>query len=964
MSFLSMVCLASYTGAFLCLQATPEAANAEDENTAGNGIYPLHLRTEYLYNPQGLDTRSPRLFWQVGAQKRAQVQRAYQILVASDYSLLVPGKADLWDSGKVISSETTHIVYEGASLSSGQFCCWTVRIWDAEDVPSAWAEPATWSMGLLTPDDWKAAWISYEDPREMKATPDALTLPPARYFRTEFTVKGPVRRAMLYATALGICDPHLNGQRVTEARFLPGWTDYEQRVYYHAFDVTQNLAEGANALGAILADGWFSGYLGYGLLVGYGPDRCGRYFYGKTPSLLMQLEVEYTDGSRDIVGTDPSWQVAPGAYLEADLLMGETYDATRTPEGWDAPGFSATGWESAVDADQNGSLKTTYHDAGGTREVDLGFKAPRHIEAYPMQPVLPVQTLDPVDIIQKEAGRFMVNFGQNFAGVVRLRAAGPAGTAITIRHGEMLHPDGRLMTENLRRARATDTWILRGAPDGEVYEPRFTFHGFQYAEISNYPGTLQKEDVSGIVLHNDTPLASDWESSDPMLNRFFQNVVWTQRANFLEVPTDCPQRDERFGWTGDAQVYARAAALNADVAAFFTKWMQDLRDAQTEEGAYPDYAPYPMQHGGSGKPYGTAWTDAGVIVPWEMYSAYGDTRLLHEHYDSVRRFITFRIQASPDFGGTELGNGWGDWLSMGEETPIIFIDHCYYAHSVALAENMAEVLGEKEDAATYQDLHDRVKKVFAERYIREDGTLAVDTQTAYVLALFMDLIPEDKIQAAAARLAEKIVGNDRRMTTGFLGTRPLLPVLTATGHFELAAELMQSRRFPSWGYAVEQGATTVWERWNSYTIEDGFQEGMNSFNHYAFGAVAEWMLGVLGGIQPAEPGYRTLRIHPHVPLKAPVQQVPPLTHVRASHECLHGLIQSAWRRDGETLTLDVTVPPNTSAWVHVPGTAVHLEGAPIAASPLVEVIAQQPLETVLKVPSGKYSFTSTLSGVH
>ncbi len=372
-----------------------------------------------------------------------------------------------------------------------------------------------------------------------------------------------------------------------------------------------------------------------------------------------------------------------------------------------------------------------------------------------------------------------------------------------------------------------------------------------------------------------------------------------------------------------------------------------------------------MQHGGSGKPYGTAWTDAGVIVPWAAYIAYGDLRLLREHYDSLCRFIAFRRAASPDYGGTQLGNGWGDWLAMGEETPIPFIDHCYYAWSVHLAARIAEALGEQQDADAYQALHDRLLDAFVRAYVHDDGTLTVDTQTAYVLALDMGLMPEDKAANAAARLVEKIAANDRRMTTGFLGTRPLLPVLSAAGHFELAVELMQSRRFPSWGYAVMQGATTIWERWNSYTIEHGFQEGMNSFNHYAFGAVVEWMFDTLAGIRPAVPGYREIIIRPQIPLNVPVQDVPRLDYVKASHQCIHGLIESAWRRDGDALTLAIVIPANTEATVYLPAAfaePVYLEGISVADSPFVSVVERKDRETLVRVSSGSYVFTATLPG--
>ncbi|MFP4502911.1 MAG: family 78 glycoside hydrolase catalytic domain [Candidatus Hydrogenedentota bacterium] len=938
--------------------AFPAAAQAKMD-----AAEPVDLRVEHRVNPLGIATTEPRLSWRLRSRQAGCRQTAYRVIVATDKGKLEPDKADLWDSGKV-ASDVMMTIYAGKPLAGGQRCYWTVQVWDEAQQPGAWPAAQTWSMGLGGEDAWEADWISYEDARVLEASPETMVLPPAHYFRKEFAAKNPVERATLYATALGNADFHINGERVTEARFLPGWTDYAQRVYYHTFDVTDAVEAGDNALGAILADGWYAGYLGYGLLVGYGPDKCGRYFYGKTPALMMQLELVYGGGARETVVTDPGWKVSTGAYHAADHLMGETVDARDQPAGWSTPRFDDTAWESAVPASRNGELRATYHDAGGEKEVDLGFAVPPVIEPYPMQHVLPVQVLQPQSIEQRAHGKYIVDFGQNFAGVIRLHAQGAAGTKITIRHGEMLHPDGRLMTENLRKARATDTFILRGDPDGETYEPRFTYHGFQYAEISGYPGALTVNDIEGVVLGSDTPLTSSWGCNDPVLNQFYSNVVWTQRANFLEVPTDCPQRDERFGWTGDAQVYARAATYNADVAAFFAKWLQDLRDAQTPAGAYPDYAPYPMQHGGSGKPYATAWTDAGVIVPWRMYQAYGDTHVLREHYPSMQKFIEFRRETAPDFMGTKLGNGWGDWLSMGEETPIPYIDHCYYAWSAKLVAQMAAVLGETKDAADYSELHENVKTTFIDKYVNGDGTLTIDTQTAYVLALDIGLIPEDRVAAAADRLVAKIVANDRRMTTGFLGTRPLLPVLTKTGHFELAVELMQSRRFPSWGYAVEQGATSIWERWNSYTIEDGFQEGMNSFNHYAFGAVVEWLYGTLAGIKPIEPGYARVLIHPHVPMQEPVQEgVPMLDRVAATYESIRGEITSAWTRDGAAFTLEVTIPANTRAEVVVPvraGAQVMIDGTAAEHVEGITVMERNGARRRFAVPAGKYSFVSKL----
>jgi alpha-L-rhamnosidase len=586
------------------------------------------------------------------------------------------------------------------------------------------------------------------------------------------------------------------------------------------------------------------------------------------------------------------------------------------------------------------------------------------MQAYPSVPIRSTQELPPVQVTRVAEGKYLFDFGQNFAGVVRLRAAGPAGTEIVLRHGEMLHPDGRLMIENLRRARATDRFVLRGDPGGEIYQPLFTYHGFRYVEVSGYPGQAAAGDLTGVVIHSDTPPASSFECSDPVLNRFFQNVTWTQRANFFEVPTDCPQRDERLGWMGDAQIYVRAASYNADVGAFFTKWVQDVREAQTAEGAYPDYAPYPMQHGGGGKPYASAWMDAGILCPWTIYRVYGDTRILQRHYASMQRFMEFRQRISPDFRGKKLGNAWGDWLSLGENTPVEYVDHVYFAYTARLMAEIAQTLGKPDDAAAYRQLFDRIRTAYVAEYVQADGTLRVDTQTASVLAIWAGLLSPEQTQAAGARLAAKIAANQSRMTTGFLGTRPLLPALTQTGHFELAAQMMQSRRFPSWGYEVVNGATSVWERWNSYTKEKGFMNpSMNSFSHYAFGAVCEWMFDTLAGIDTDGPGYARLRIEPHVPRAKPLDEgTPPLEWVRARYDSIRGPIDVQWRRDGKRLEVGVSIPANTTAMLTVPATdaaAVQVDPSP-ESGPEVRVTGFAAGRAQIELESGRYRVRTTI----
>lgn len=930
------------------------------------------LRCEYLTDPLGIDADPPRLSWQLESDQRGTKQSAYQILVAATSEELAEGNGTLWDSGKVASGETVNIPCEGKSLASRQQCYWKVKVWDQENQASEWSAPAQWSMGLLNPEDWSAEYISYRDEGPLSRDDDKLILPAARQYRKGFDCNKQIRRATVYATALGIYELHLNGQRVSDARFTPGWTDYDKRAYYNTFDVTEQIRSGENALGIWVADGWYSGYLGFGLASAMGPEKSGRFFYGKTPATMVQLEVQYEDGSTQIIGTDDSWRVTgEGPIQEADLLMGEFYDATRENPGWAEPGFDDSDWQTAVLAKNNGNPQATLYQSHNPDEpgknpepkgtpVQLGFERPE-LEAYPSNPVRVIEELPTMDIEEREPGTYIFDLGQNFAGVVRVRLKGPKGHRIQIRHGEMLHPDGRLMTENLRKARATDYYVCKGDPDGETYMPRFTFHGFQYVEISNFPGAPDEETVTGIVLHSDTPLVSSFECSDPMVNQLFENIVWTQRANFLELPTDCPQRDERFGWTGDAQIYVKAATYNADVAAFFTKWLRELMESQRPSGTFPGYAPFPFQ---TGWDFGTAWCDAGIICPWTIWQAYGDTRIVEACWQQMTRFMEWRESTSENYLGIKHGNHWGDWLAQGEHTPIDYIDTIYFASSTQMMAEMAEAIGRDEEAEAYRDLFAKIRQAFQEKYIHAEGSLTVDTQTAYALALAANLVPEEDRAELGNRLAERIAANGNRMATGFLGTRWLLPTLSDTGHHDLASFLLQSREFPSWGYEVDQGATTIWERWDSYTKEDGFgrhNAAMNSFSHYAFGAACEWMFAYLAGIRLEEPGYDSIIIHPRPPAPNSNADHKPIDWVKASYDSIHGRITSNWRVEGEDFHLEIEIPDNTTARVYVPTdgeSAITIDGTPLEESDLANNVCEEENRAVLTVDSGTYRIES------
>jgi alpha-L-rhamnosidase len=925
-------------------------------------------RCEYLINPLGIDELQPRLTWRVDSNDRGARQTAYRILVASSAEQLAGNIGDLWDSGEVSGDQTVNVVYEGKSLAARQQCFWKVCVWD-EHGHASWSQTAFWSMGLLATKDWQADYISFRDTTPVWKDTQKLFLPPAHQYRKEFAAGKIVKRATLYATALGIYELYLNGSRIGDARFAPGWTDYRQRAYYNTYDVTSLVKRGDNAIGAWVADGWYSGYLGFGLLAGMGTERTGRDTYGKTPALMAQLEIEYTDDSSQIIPTDSSWQeTGNGPICEADFLMGEYYDAAA--------------WSPAILASENSVLPATFYEyqnppSGESspknegHPLALGFQRPAALRAFPGVPVCPVLEINPISLTSPTNGVYIFNLGQNLAGVIRLKVKGAAGTTIRLRYGEQLHADGTLMTENLRKARATDYYVLRGDPRGETYEPRFTYHGFQYVEVTGYPCKPPLDAIKAIVLQSATPMTSDFECSDPMVNRLFKNIVWTQRANFLDLPTDCPQRDERFGWMGDAQIYVHCATLNADVAAFYTKWLREVMGAQRPSGTFPGYCPSPFQ---SGWDFGTAWCDAGVICPYTIWQAYDDKRIIQQCWPYMEKFMDWRKTSSTNFLGIIHGNEWGDWLSFGPKTPLDYVDTAYFAYTANLMSQMAAAIGKNAEAADYHRLFDHIKTAFNQKYLQPHGSLTVDTETAYALALYMDLLPADLRFKAGKILADKLRGGDMEqnsgMTTGFLGTRPLLPVLTSVGENDLAVKLLQSQKFPSWGYEVAQGATTIWEHWDSYTKAHGFDgvdgkqnASMNSFAHYSFGAVCEWMLGDLAGIQSDGPGYDKIIIHPHPPAAGSKPEHDPIHWVKAHYDSIHGRITSNWKRAGNTFELQTTIPPNTTATVYLlasQGETITESGRRLIKTKGIKLLGREGDCALISVEPGEYDFVSTI----
>ena len=672
---------------------------------------------------------------------------------------------------------------------------------------------------------------------------------------------------MLRATALGICELRLNGKKVGDTHLIPGWTDYRKRVYVHEFDVTDQLRAGENVLGAILAPGWFAGH--------YGPFQ-DKGYYGHDAWFSCELTVAYADGTCETIRSDPSWKGAVGPVVEADLLMGETYDARKEIPGWDAPGFNDRKW----------SFVQVLPDGDEC--------LPERIEPYLGEPVKTIALLPACSVAKPMPGVHVFDLGQNMVGVVRLKINVPAGTELVLKHGEMLNADGTVYTENLRFAKATDRYIAKGVGE-EIWQPRFTFHGFRYVEISGLPGNPALDTVTGVVWMSALTETATFDCSNQKVNQLFSNIQWGFRGNYLEVPTDCPQRDERLGWTGDTQMFIRSASYLADIRTFYKKWLVDLHDAQHEDGGYPDVAPH-MGRLGFAR---AAWSDAGIICPHALWKAYGDTSFVRDWWPQMKKFMALICTDDNRHNGANAVS-YGDWLHFNSETPVRLIGLAYRAYDAQLMTEMALAIRESADAERFTAEAAKSKALFRNVFFK-DGEVAVKTQTACALAIAMNLLDGDDLEKTKQCLVQCIEKYNGYLTTGFVGTGYLCPALTKAGRCDLAVQLLLNEEHPSWLYEVNNGATTIWERWNSWTKESGFGDvGMNSFNHYAFGSVCEWMFESLAGFRPAEPGFKRIIVEPCFTAK--------LDFVKASYDSIQGRIAIEWRKTAEGFFLHLETP--------------------------------------------------------
>jgi alpha-L-rhamnosidase len=822
---------------------------------------PSGLRCEYLENPTGIDVARPRFSWALEHTARAQRQTAYQMVVSSAPTLAA---ADQWDSGRIPSAQSVNVAYAGKPLASGRTYYWKVRYWDAAGAASPYSAVASFGMGLLAAADWKARWIAGKG-----------------LLRTEFTLPARPLRARAYISAVGWYELRLNGAKVGRFALDPGWTDLDRRVLYTTYDVTALLRPGRNAVGIMLGKGWSTSDLR--------PT-------GAPPvpqAALLQVEVELENGGRFTLASDGSWRTLESPILSDHIYHGETYDARRETPGWDRPGFEGSGLEA----------------------VSLPTPPKGRLAAQAMPPIEVVASLIPQRTVMPEAGVYVFDMGRNFSGWARLRVRGPRGTRVQMRFAETLQADGSINTQNLRSARATDVYVLRGGEE-ETWEPRFTYHGFRYVEVTGFPGTPGAGTLTGRVVHSGVALRGGFSCSNPLLNRLHDAAVWTQRSNLHSVPSDCPQRNERNGWLADAHISSDMAMWNLEMAAFYSNFVRDIRESQSPEGDIGDVAPKGNYGRSPGDP---AWASAYPIFCWNLYRFYGDRRILEEHYDSLAAFVrSLERQAAGDIIGR---SPFGDWIAI-EKTPGALVSTAYYYHDADLMARIADVLGKKDDAARWRELAARIKRAFLAKFFDPAANeFASGTQAAKVFALQFGLLPE---KAPAVRTAvARTLGNqityaaNTHLTTGIHATKYVLDVLGAEGRADLAYDLVAQTTYPSWGYMLENGATTIWELWQNKT-----GPGMNSHSHPALASVGAWLYTTLGGLglDAEKPGFERIRMAP--------QTVGDLRWASASVQTLRGPVSCSWRRSNGRLLLEAVIPVGSEAEIHIPKPGQ----APVSAS--------------------------------
>jgi alpha-L-rhamnosidase len=894
-------------------------------------VHLTNLRCEMLVNPDGIDRSNPRLSWEISGKQRNIVQTAYQVIVSSTPEKLAAGEGDLWNSGIVKSNQSVHVAYAGALLKSRTNCYWKVKVW-TENAESEWSRPAYWSMGLLDYADWKGRWIGLDRsfPWDSETKFSRLS---ARYFRKDFKVGGQVKEATVYVIGLGLYELYLNGQRIGSHVLTPAPTDYTKSVGYNTYKVTGNLKEGKNTIATILGNGRY-----YTMRQAYKPYKIKTFGY---PKMLLQLEIKYTDGTIKVITTDNSWKVtADGPIRSNNEYDGEEYNATKEMPGWNNTGFDDSKW-----------LGAEYvQEPGGTYEAQMNDN------------MKVMETIRPVAITLLKPGTYILDMEQNMVGWVRMRVSGKSGDMVSLRFAETLKKNGELYTANLRDAKATDVYTLKGDNE-EIWEPSFVYHGFRYVEIRGYPGTPTIEDFEGRVVYDDFKTAGSFETSNKIINRIYKNAYRGIRGNYKGMPLDCPQRNERQPWLGDRTTVSYGETFIFDNGRLYSKWLDDIQEAQKADGCLPNVAPAYWNYYDDNM----TWPAAYITITNMLYNQYGDMQPVTGHYDSMKKWLDYmRRRYMVDF--ILIKDKYGDWCAPPESPDVIhtkdtaritdgkLIATAYYYYMLHLMKKFAEISGITGDIQEYDNLAEKIRDAFNNEFLdKENQYYSNNTVTANLLPLYFGMIPEKYREGVFNNMVNVILEKNKgHISTGMVGVQWLMRGLTENGRADIAYKLATNTGYPGWGYMAENGATTIWELWNGNTADPS----MNSHNHVMLlGDLIIWFYENLAGIKtnPEHPGFKRIEMKPLL--------IEGLDFVKGSYHSVHGLIKSSWKKDSSIFIWNITVPGNTKALVYIPASSKNsvTEGGNKATTATgVRFIRMEGDRAVFEIGSGEYSFISEM----
>lgn len=851
------------------------------------------LKTEYQVNPIGMDSLEPRFSWKISSKEQGVMQKAYHIIVSDE-------NGEVWNSGTIEKNNSLLIPYEGSTLKPQTLYQVSVKVYDNKGNESI--AKGSFETGILHGTNFLANWITHE------LAPEDTS---CAIFTKSFQVDKKVKRVRVYATALGIYEIKINGKKVGDTYLAPGWTNYKKRIQFQTYEADDYIKD-KNKIEITVANGWYKGFLSF---------TCTPNQYGDRTAALAEIHITYEDGSSEIIQTNHTWEVYTGPIKSAELYMGETYDSTSE--------YVLHGNAVAIEKEEN------YFDKA-------------RLVSQECEPVRIMKKLSAKEYMETPKKEKVINFGQNIAGFVEFKVKGEKGQKIKIRHAETLDKDGNFYTETLRAAISEDIFICDGTQ--QTFIPHFTFHGFQYICVEGLD-EIKIEDFTACAIHTDMADTGSFSCSNAMVNQLQSNIYWGQSDNFVDIPTDCPQRDERLGWTGDAQVFAGTASYLRDTARFFTKWLHDLASEQAEDGGVPHVVPDVV-----GSYSSSAWSDAATIIPWVIYETYGDIRILKEQYESMKGWVEYITNHAESNGLWMSGYQYGDWLALDKEefidrtgaTDRYLIANAYYLYSMDIVKKSALILEKSEDVKQYSDLYDKVLSAFRKEYFTSTGRMVGETQTALTLALHFNLAEEKDIERIAKMLESNIGAHKNHLSTGFVGTPYICHALSNHNMHELAGTLFLKEDFPSWLYAVKKGATTIWERWNSILPNGDFDKsGMNSLNHYAYGSIGEWMYKKLAGINALEAGYKKFYIKPMF--------IKGITFVSASFESVYGTIKSEWECKDKIIKVKVEIPANTTAILYLPEKEEAMELGSGSYS------FEYSTDTVLEIE--RYSFETTLGEI-